>query len=215
MRYLGHDGLAKKNEPVKKKPKLDPIPEIEEHILSVINEAETEDKKLTVTDIKNRAVAFAKENGNPTFNPSKGWILRFLQRHGKKLPEKNKNSKGEEVRTRNQFSLAEKHEVAKYIVENQNVLAKDVAVIFTEKFAKPLTADTVRRIKSEGIYIKSFSNSLNPSLGSRVYLKHVSSIQCIFTLLPQTRKIQQRFSGPYISTTKPICYYDFTPTQPI
>ena len=153
--YLGHDGLAaKKNEPIKKKPKLDPIPEIEEHILSVINEAETEDKKLTVTDIKNRAVAFAKENGNPTFNPSKGWILRFLQRHGKKLPEKNKNSKGEEVRTRNQFSLAEKHEVAKYIVENQNVLAKDVAVIFTEKFAKPLTADTVRRIKSEGIYQK-------------------------------------------------------------
>ena len=120
----------------------------------MINEAETEDKKLTVTDIKNRAVAFAKENGNPTFNPSKGWILRFLQRHGKKLPEKNKNSKGEEVRTRNQFSLAEKHEVAKYIVENQNVLAKDVAVIFTEKFAKPLTADTVRRIKSEGIYQK-------------------------------------------------------------
>merc|ERR1712176_143636 len=149
---LGHDGLAaKKNEPIKKKPKLDPIPEIEEHILSVINEAETEDKKLTVTDIKNRAVAFAKENGNPTFNPSKGWILRFLQRHGKKLPEKNKNSKGEEVRTRNQFSLAEKHEVAKYIVENQNVFAKDVAVIFTEKFAKPLTADTVRRIKSEEI----------------------------------------------------------------
>ena len=48
----------------------------------------------------------------------------------------------------------EKHEVAKYIVENQNVLAKDVAVIFTEKFAKPLTADTVRRIKSEGIYQK-------------------------------------------------------------
>ena len=86
-----------KGESPKKKPKLDPIPEIEEYILSVINEAETEDKKITVTDIKNKAVAFAKENGNPTFNPSKGWILRFLQRHGKKLPEKNKNSKGEEV----------------------------------------------------------------------------------------------------------------------
>ena len=84
----------------KKKPKLDPIPEIEEYILSVINEAETEDKKITVTDIKNKAVAFAKENGNPTFNPSKGWILRFLQRHGKKLPEKTKNSKGEEVSSR-------------------------------------------------------------------------------------------------------------------
>ena len=37
------------------------------------------DHKLTVTDIKNRAVQFAKDNGNPTFNPSKGWILRFLQ----------------------------------------------------------------------------------------------------------------------------------------
>ena len=77
-------------------------------------------------------------------------ILRFLQRHGKKLPDKNGRTKGDEIRTRNQFSLAEKHEVAKYIVENQNVLAKDVAMIFTEKFAKPLTADTVRRIKSEG-----------------------------------------------------------------
>ena len=205
MRYLGHDGLAKKNEPIKKKPKLDPIPEIEEHILSVINEAETEDKKLTVTDIKNRAVAFAKENGNPTFNPSKGWILRFLQRHGKKLPEKNKNSKGEEVRTRNQFSLAEKHEVAKYIVENQNVLAKDVAVIFTEKFAKPLTADTVRRIKSEGIYQKL--KLAFPSLGSSVYLDHVhvpSKYTMYLHAFTPNQIIQPRFSGPYISATKPM-----------
>lgn len=171
----------------------------------MINEAETEDKKLTVTDIKNRAVAFAKENGNPTFNPSKGWILRFLQRHGKKLPEKNKNSKGEEVRTRNQFSLAEKHEVAKYIVENQNVLAKDVAVIFTEKFAKPLTADTVRRIKSEGIYQKL--KLAFPSLGSSVYLDH-SYVPSKYTMylhaFTPNQIIQPRFSGPYISATKPM-----------
>ena len=54
------------------------------------------------------------------------------------------------IRVREDWASLEKHEVAKYIVENQNVLAKDVAMIFTEKFAKPLTADTVRRIKSEG-----------------------------------------------------------------
>ena len=73
--------------------------------------------------------------------------------------------------------MAEKHEVAKYIVENQNVLAKDVAVIFTEKFAKPLTADTVRRIKSEGIYKLKRS----PPLGS-ILLLVKPIISCIFTL---------------------------------
>lgn len=148
--FSGHDGFPKIKEPSKKKTKADQIPQIEEYILEVVNDSERNDLKLTVADLKNKAIQFAKENGSPTFNPSKGWILRFLQRHGKKLPDKNGRTKGDEIRTRNQFSLAEKHEVAKYIVENQNVLAKDVAMIFTEKFAKPLTADTVRRIKSEG-----------------------------------------------------------------
>jgi len=78
---------------------------------------------------------------------------RFLTRYGLKvsIPNADKDRNGQhEVRTRNQFSLCEKHEVAKYLVENPNMLAKDIALFFSEKFNKPLTADTVRRIKSEG-----------------------------------------------------------------
>ena len=67
------------------------------------------------------------------------------------IPNADKDRNGQhEVRTRNQFSLCEKHEVAKYLVENPTMLAKDIALFFSEKFNKPLTADTVRRIKSEG-----------------------------------------------------------------
>jgi hypothetical protein len=75
----GHDVYSKLKEPNKKKLKTDQIPQIEEYILHVINESETNDVKLTVADLKNRAITFAKDNGQPTFNPSKGWILRFLQ----------------------------------------------------------------------------------------------------------------------------------------
>lgn len=79
---------------------------------------------------------------------------RFLARHDKKVSQSSadKDSKPE-VRTRNQFSLCEKHEVAKYLVQNPNMLAKDIALLFSEKFKKPLTADTVRRIKSEGKFL--------------------------------------------------------------